>query len=373
MKGLIKKHYPSDFNTRDEIQFDESHGRNNLASHLLSILSKKIIVTAVVLITAVNGYAATITSTATGGIWASAGTWLGSAVPLAGDDVVIAAGALVTAPTSQTCRTLTINGNLQLTGTAITLIITNNSVITMASGSNLLIGSTNTLLFSNTSGGAGITNNGGTVASSGTNGADGGTVQISITGGGAFTIGGSSATTVNNLKFTANATFNISGPSLLINGIFTIPDNNWQWNGTSKSPIYGIASTLYINRNGQGLTAGNPLDKAWSAQTGTINITPGYPNHVTLVNMGTSVGSVNVPPNVFVGWQPTGTLGLYGVLHIGNGTLNGVASLNAVSTLNCGGIIVDHNSTLVGPAAGASCINRGNFTLQGAATGLYYQ
>jgi gliding motility-associated-like protein len=373
MKGLIKKYYQLDFCSAEMIQSEESKSRNLFAADLLSVLSRKIIFTAIFLLTAWNGYAATITSTATGGVWNVGGTWLGGVAPAAGDDVIIAAGASVTVPSSQTCRTLTINGNLQLTGTAMTLTITNNSVMTLASGSNLLIGSGNTLLFSNTSGGAGITNNGGTIASSGTNGSDGGTIQTSITGGGAFTIGGSAATTINNLKFVANATFNISGPSLLINGTFTIPDNNWAWNGSSKSPIYGPASTLYINRNGQGLNTGNPLDKAWSVQTGTIGVTPGYPNNVTLVNMGTSNGSVNVPPNVFVGWQPSGTIGLNGALRIGDGTLTGLASLNNVTNLNCGGIIVDNNSTLVGPAAGATCINRGNFTLQGATTGLYYQ
>ncbi|MBC7486842.1 MAG: gliding motility-associated C-terminal domain-containing protein [Cytophagaceae bacterium] len=371
MKGLIKKYYPSDLNTSKKIQYDESNSNNLVTDYLLSHLSKKIIFTAILLLTVVNSYAATITSTTTGGAWNVAGTWAGNTLPLAGDDVVIAAGALVTVPASQTCRTLLINGNLQLTGTAIILTLTNNSVMTLASGSNLFMGSSNTLLFSNTSGGAGITNNGGTIASSGTKGADGGTIQIGITGGGAFTIGGSTATTVNHLKFVSNVTFNISGPSLLINGTFTIPENNWAWNGASKSPIYGAGSTLYINRNNQGLNTGNPLDKAWPVQIGTIGVTPGYPNHVTLVNMGTSNGNVN-PPNVNVGWAPTGTIGLNGTLRIGDGALNGLASLKNITNFNCGGIIVDNNSTLVGPDAGATCINRGDFILQGATTGLYY-
>lgn len=367
----LNTYFYSDFNTRNEIQ-QESQSRN-FFSVLLSKTAFKIIFAVVAVLAALSSEAATITSTGAGGAWNVSGTWVGNVVPLAGDDVVIAAGSVVTAPVSQTCRTLVINGNLQLTGTSITLTVTNNSVVTLGNGSNLLIGSTNTLHFSNTGGGSGITNNGGTIASTGINGADGGTILINIGGGGAFTIGGSAATTVNHLKFVSNATFNISGPSLLINGTFTIPENNWLWNGASKSPIYGPGSTLYINRNGQGLGTGSPLDKAWPVQTGTIGVTPGYPNNVTLVNMGTSNGSVNVPPNVFVGWAPTGTLGLNGTLQIGDGTLNGLASLHNVTSLNCGGIVVDHNSTLVGPAAGATCINRGHFVLQGATTGIYHQ
>jgi len=371
MKGLTKNYFHSDFNTRKEIQQEEPTKRIIFSGFLLSTF--KIVFALAAVLAALSSEAATVTSTGTGGAWNVSGTWVGNTVPTAGDDVVIAAGAVVTVPVAQTCRTLVINGNLQLTGTTITLTVSNNSAITLGNGSNLLIGSTNTLLFSNTGGGSGITNNGGTIASTGTNGADGGTIQVSIGGGGAFTIGGSAATTVNHLKFISNATFNISGPSLLINGTFTIPENNWLWNNASKSPIYGPGSTLYINRNGQGLGTGTPMDKAWPAQTGTIGVTPGYPNNVTLVNMGTSNGSVNVPPNVFVGWAPTGTVGLNGTLRIGDGTVTGLASLHNVTTLNCGGILVDHNSTLVGPPVSATCINRGNFILQGATTGLYYQ
>jgi hypothetical protein len=263
-----------------------------------------------------------------------------------------------------------------MTGTGITLTITNNSTtatgLTLGSGSNLFIGSTNILDFTSTQA-TGITNNGGTIASTGTNGIDGGTIRINTCCGGGFTIGGTAGTTVYNLQFLQNATFNISGPSLRINGTFTIPNNNWNWNGASRSPIYGPASTLYINRTGQGLNSGaSPLDKAWSAQSGTIGVTEGYPNNVTIVNIGTSNGSVNVPPNVNVGWAPSGTVGLNGTLRLGDGTNSAAVSLHNVTNFNSGGIIVDHNSVLVSPAPGATYINRGDFILQGATTGLYY-
>ncbi|MFN3406039.1 MAG: T9SS type A sorting domain-containing protein [Cytophagaceae bacterium] len=318
--------------------------------------------------------------TSTGnGAWNNAATWTPAGVPGANDDVIIAAGHTVTVPANANCRLLTVNGTLNMTGTGITMAITNNSTsaagLTLGSGSNLFIGSTNTLEFTTTQG-TGITNNGGTIASTGTNGADGGTIRINTCCGGSFTVGGNSATVVNNLTFVQNATFNISntaGVSLRINGTFTIPNNNWGWNGASRSPIYGPASTLYINRTGQGLNSGSsPLDRAWSQQTGTIGVTEGYPNNVTVVNIGTSNGSINVPPNVNVGWAPAGTVGLNGTLRIGDGTNSAAVSLHNVTNFNSGGIIVDHNSVLVSPASGATYINRGNFILQGATTGTYH-
>ncbi|MDB5256950.1 MAG: hypothetical protein JWM14_1645 [Chitinophagaceae bacterium] len=315
----------------------------------------------------------TFTSTGSGGPWNVGSTWVGGTVPGTNDDVVIAAGATVTVPSTQTCRLLTVNGTLNMANTGITLNITNNSTstlgLTLGSGSSLFIGSANTLNFSTTQS-TGILNNGGTIVSTGTNGADGGTIQINSSSGGGFEIGGTAGTVVNTLNFLSNANFYISSPSLLINGTFTIPNNNWGWNGSSKSPIYGPASTLYVDRSNQGLGTTNPfgapLDKAWSAQAGTIGVTPGYPNNVTLVDMGSSVGGTGG-----TGWVPTGAVGLNGALRIGDGTTNGRISLENVTSFTSGGIIVDNNSLIVGPPAGATFTDRGNFTLQGATTGIF--
>ena len=43
-----------------------------------------------------SAYSQTITSTTTGGLWSDPLTWVGGAVPGAGNDVVIAHGATVT-------------------------------------------------------------------------------------------------------------------------------------------------------------------------------------------------------------------------------------------------------------------------------------
>lgn len=340
-------------------------------SYLQSGLVKKLPLTVIAVITVICSYAATITSKTPGGAWDIPATWTGNAVPAAGDDVIISAGSSVSVSAAQTCNSLTVNGNLSLTNTGITLTINNNSPLILGPGSNVLIGSGNKVYFSNTGGGSGITNNGGTIAST-SNGADGGTIEVNISGGGTFEVNGSSATTINNLLFRQNASFYISGPGLLINGTLTIPNNNWNWNNASKSPIYGPNSTVYINNSGLAPSSNNILTKAWSSQTGTIGVTAGYPNNVTLVNLGTSGGNPNVPPIINVGWAPSGPVGLNGTLRLGDGTNPVLVSLHSVTSFNGGGIVVDNGSTLIGPAAGVTYINRGNFILQGSATGLYY-
>ncbi|MBX9853555.1 MAG: T9SS type A sorting domain-containing protein [Cytophagaceae bacterium] len=345
------------------------------------IINKRLVLTIFAIFTLLYSYGQ---KTSTGsGAWNNAATWTPAGVPGNNDDVTILAGHTVTVPVNAFCKRLFISGTLNMTGAGITMDISNNSMasptngLQLNAGGTLNIGSTNILYFSNTQA-SGIVNNGGTIVSTGTNGIDGGTIRTNTCCGGEFRVSGTASTTVYNLDFLQNANFNIQSGGLFVNGTLSLDDNNWNSSGSTLSPIYGPASTLYINWNGQGITSSAPsplnnnLSKLWNATSGTIGVTAGYPNNVTLVNMGTSNGSVNVPPNINVGWAPTGTVGLNGALRLGDGTLNGVASLHSVTTFNSGGIIVDNNSTLVSPAAGATYINRGNFTLQGATTGLYY-
>lgn len=328
---------------------------------------KRLVLTLVSVLVFTGSYAqTTFTSTAAGGAWNVGSTWVGGIVPGTNDDVIIASTATVTVPSTQTCRLLTVNGILNMSNTGITLNITNNSTgtlgLTLGAGSSLTIGSANTLNFATTQS-TGIQNNGGTIVSTGTNGADGGRILVNSSSGGGFEVAGT-ATVVNNLQFVANANFYISGTSLRVNGTLTIPENNWQFNSSSKSPIYGPASTLYIDKNNQGLTSNNALTIGWSAQTGTIGVTPGYPNNVTLVDMGSSAGGTGG-----TGWAPTGAVGLFGTLRVGDGTQNGRISLESATSFNSGGIIVDNNSLIVGPTVPFT--DRGNFTLQGATTGIF--
>ena len=84
---------------------------------------------------------ATFTSTANGGLWSSATTWVGGVVPPAGNDVTIAAGSTVTADQSMTYRNLTINGTMQWNATApssTTNFLTLTSNLNVNSGGRLL-------------------------------------------------------------------------------------------------------------------------------------------------------------------------------------------------------------------------------------------
>ncbi|NDA99232.1 MAG: hypothetical protein EBY31_08540, partial [Flavobacteriia bacterium] len=72
---------------------------------------------------------ATYTSTSTGGLWSSAATWVGNAVPPAGNDFVIAAGSIVTIDGVYSPRDLTVNGQLQWNATANALNVNGNMLI----------------------------------------------------------------------------------------------------------------------------------------------------------------------------------------------------------------------------------------------------
>src|ERR1044071_6450003 len=60
----------------------------------------------------ITTYAATITSTSTGGLSNLNGTWVGNVQPSATDDVIIAAGATVSLGANTTWANLTVNGAL---------------------------------------------------------------------------------------------------------------------------------------------------------------------------------------------------------------------------------------------------------------------
>jgi hypothetical protein len=103
-----------------------------------------------------SAWAATITSTSSGGAWNSTGTWVGSTVPVSTDDVVVASGATVTTGGNRACNHLTINGTLTLAngndltvtgdftnngtfnsgGTSASVIFAGNNALQTVSGNN---------------------------------------------------------------------------------------------------------------------------------------------------------------------------------------------------------------------------------------------
>jgi hypothetical protein len=158
---------------------------------------------------------------------------------------------------------------------------------------------------------------------------------------------------------------------LHINGIMRVDGEQAQtWRIETNAPVWGPASTLYLNRQEQQFELGQNGDRSWIAMAnGTIGATPGYPNNVVLVNMGQNH---NVD-GVGVGWRPGNIdLAINGTLQMGDGTVNGRISLDQVNSFKSGGIIVDNNSTLIGPRDGRTFINRGNFILRGATTGAFH-
>jgi hypothetical protein len=264
------------------------------------------------------------------------------------------------------------SNKISLTSSNITLL--NGGNMTLQTGI-FKVGAANTITMTN-GGNTQITAVNGNFANStdglGDTDADGGTIDMAGSSG-------------DNLKLNSP-----TGTILMINNIITDPgnDGNWrlnvinsnsvringtlsvtgtggnQWATIGNAPIWGASSSLYINHGGIAYTQG----LEWSASSGTIGVTPGYPNNVTLVNMGNSVNGGSFPN---VGWAPTGAVGLNGTLHIGDGTTSGLVSLHKVTSFSSGGIIVDNGSSLTSPLAGVPFIDNGNFELLGATTGNY--
>jgi hypothetical protein len=400
---------------------------------LLSTLKNRVLLTFLASILSLSGFAATITSTGGGGNWNIAGSWVGGVVPAATDNVVIAGNVTITAPASCANLTinaganLTINGGQSLTlsgnfvdnGTFNPQCCGGSTTVTMTGPGTSISGSATPIYFINLviAPGAGnqvsfansnvqIRNGGNLQLQSGilfvgagnsftmsegqsatitvTNGnfanagdglghtdADGGTIHAFQNSGANLTVTATNTNIaqINNIDCTGDANWKLAitnAGSVRLNGTVTIAgsqSNGWQVSG--NPPIWGSASTLYLNKNGQQYNQG----LEWNANSGTIGVTPGYINNITLVNMGNSTGAGGGFANV--GWTPSGALGLNGTLKIGDATTPGLASLYGVTSFNCGGVIIDNNSRLVTPPAAAPFTDRGNFILQGATTGSF--
>ncbi len=164
---------------------------------------------------------------------------------------------------------------------------------------------------------------------------------------------------------------NNTANGLRVNGMYTVKgDQSQSWGIKNNPPIWGPASTLYRDFNNQGFDLGQNGDLSWAAQSGTIGVTPGYPNNVTFTYMGSSKGTSSVT-NEGMGWMPNTAIGLNGALRIGDGTTVGRVSFENVTDFKTGGLIIDNTSVFVSPKAGAVFNNKGDFILQGATTGVF--
>jgi hypothetical protein len=198
--------------------------------------------------------------------------------------------------------------------------------------------------------------------------ADGGTINAASSSGAKITVNGN--VIFNNILSTADGNWHLDlqNTGVHINGTLTAKGaSSWGYATVTNPPIWGPSSTYYLDRVNQGLTSGilPGSDLSWVAMaSGTIGVTPGYPNNVILTNMGSSVSNGT-------GWDPTGTLSMNGTLQIGDGITNGRITLQDMTSFTSGGITVANNSLIIGPPTAASFNDNGNFTLTGATTGVF--
>ncbi|HXB11198.1 MAG TPA: sugar-binding protein, partial [Bacteroidia bacterium] len=259
-------------------------------------------------------------------------------------------------------NTVITGGNSAPAGTGGTLTLT---------AGILDIGTGNTLGFFSNSGSNSITNNGGNIATSGTNGSDGGTVYVLEASGQNLNINGPNTTTFYNLRF-GNAPGNgnrhvvqtVLG-NVLINDSLIIYTQQFQWQ--TNAPIYGPNATLYINTNGNqfNLTPnGSATQQEWlPLSSGTIGITPGYPNNVTISHIGTSQGGYNNGN----GWVSTTNWAMNGIFTLGDASGNAQVDFSGVPSFTCGGFVLNNGSRFTAPT-GTMTVN-GSWTDNQAVSG----
>jgi gliding motility-associated-like protein len=244
-------------------------------------------------------------------------------------------------------------------------------ILTLTAGI-LKIGTGNRLSFDNNSGpGNSIINNGGSLATTGLNGSDGGTV-IMLNGSGAnFNITGTGTTSFYNLSFgipysvaLGNRTVIQSAAStVIISDTLYMGDNQCKWN--TNSPIYTANATLDINNNNQQYIPGTGNRLEWlQLPSGTPGVTKGYPNNVTIANVGTSASNYNT--NTY-GVKLSGTWSINGTLQVGTPSVAGFVDLDnaggGTNSFTSGGINIQPGSRLAAP--NSSFIVNGNWTRAG--------
>lgn len=190
-------------------------------------------------------FAATITSTSTGGNWNTGTTWIGGSVPAAGDVVIIAttSGNVVSLAANQTCAGVTINSGSILNLSTYTLTV---------NGSWLNNGTFND-----------------------------GTGTVSFGTASAAINAGSGSANFENVIILSAATLTINTP-VSINGNLT-----FNAPASSQNGIITIASTNTLDVNGQ-VTMNIPVSNSRST---TINVNAGTLNVNGLLDMKATTGS----------------------------------------------------------------------------------
>lgn len=262
--------------------------------------------------------AATITSTATGGAWATAGTWIGGVAPGTTDTVIIATtGINSVIGTTATIARLTVNsGSILTLGTAqltISGFVVNNGTITASTGRIMQTGGigdfTNTGVITFT--GAGRIYFSGNMTNTGTLTLGASNVRFYGTDAVSYNVDGFTTTGVVSLRRTAGTvtfTGNVSGSGLEING-----------NG----------GTLNL---GAGLT--HTFSGAWTRTAGTLN------GGSSILKLG---GSISGTTGTFVAGTGTveynGTIQTCAVVVYNNLTLSNTSVKTFSTAPTVGGIL----------------------------------
>jgi hypothetical protein len=306
--------------------------------------------------------------TVANGNWYVGATWLGGVVPSSTDNVIVAhlvtnvtSGANITRAAGTTtvinlgaglstgAFTYTNNGSTTVNGT---FTVQNGGY---ASGNNLVYGAASTLVMNH--------NN---------------STYYDLNAGQAFwpvanppfnvTISANSPTRLNMAVGPVNGTLTLNNGidiavanALTVNGTLRINANGFV---NSNSPIYGAASTLQYSTGG---VYGRGFE--WRALgVGTIGVTPGYPNNVTIPTANTVLDYINGAASGAVGIKA-----MAGSLTISNATAAlhmNYGSVSAGGALVVGGnVSVSAGTLTLGQAAGDDIRIGGNLTVNG--TGVF--
>ncbi|MGG9972199.1 sugar-binding protein [Ferruginibacter sp. SUN002] len=238
-------------------------------------------------------------------------------------------------------------------------LITITNELLLTSG-RFQIGSANTVNMSAGSSIAGSAN--GNIASTGTNGSDGGTVRLFETGGATYLVKTAPVTFYNLATDGSDGDMSVdlAASGSIINGTFTCINNTTMF--TTNSPIWGAASTLSMNRANATYTPG--LEWVQMAP-GTIGVTPGYPNNVIIMNVGTAAG--NPATNDCGVYLASGAWSINGTLTIGSSSVTGNVDITQATPFTCGGVTIENGSKLVG----TNILVKGNWLRTGASIGTY--
>ncbi|WP_305661861.1 hypothetical protein [Daejeonella sp.] len=311
--------------------------------------------------------AATITSKATGGAWASGATWVGDVAPAATDDVIIATtgGNAVTIGAAAVCTGLTINADAILTATTFGLTVNgpwlNNGTYNHGTTSTVTFGGLTAAIEP----GLGTAN----------------FRNISIASGAALIIN-TPTTTAGTFAFatpaaSTNSTVTISGTNTLdVSGAMTIarpPTNTFECKFDVGAGTLTVGGTFTMSA-----TTGTRYS-VLAVSTGTVNL-----NAVTTGTTGclinfTDVGTINIAGTVGISSPTvspsTGTINYTGLvnqgvwssayynLHLLENNIkslnSGTATINNVLTIDAGTTLNINSRILAFAASGTYLVNNG--------------